>query len=115
MVFDKKFVGGDFLILLLYVDDMLIVGRDPKKIKILKKTITVATMITIGRMIIVITSITITITQTDGTEEITKGTTGRKTYARSDEGHPTTTAEGHVPHGPNHHVPRSNKNKNWYR
>ena len=36
-VFVKKFDGGDFLILLLYVDDMLIVGRDAKKIKSLKK------------------------------------------------------------------------------
>ena len=30
-VFVKKFEGGDFLILLLYVDDMLIVGRDQPK------------------------------------------------------------------------------------
>ena len=36
-MFMKKFNGGDFLILLLYVDDMLIVGRDPKKIGSLKK------------------------------------------------------------------------------
>ena len=36
-VFVKNFNGGDFLILLLYVDDMLIVGRDPKKIGSLKK------------------------------------------------------------------------------
>ena len=32
-VFVKKFEGGDFLILLLYVDDMLIVGRDQAKIR----------------------------------------------------------------------------------
>ena len=32
-VFVKKFDGGDFLILLLYVDDMLIVERDLKKIR----------------------------------------------------------------------------------
>ena len=38
-VFVKKFDGGDFLILLLYVDDMLIVGRDPKKIGSLKKAL----------------------------------------------------------------------------
>ena len=38
-VFVKKFEGGDFLILLLYVDDMLIVGRDPKKIRSLKKVL----------------------------------------------------------------------------
>ena len=38
-VFVKKFDGGDFLILLLYVDDMLIVGRDPKKIRSLKKAL----------------------------------------------------------------------------
>ena len=36
-VFVKKFEGGDFLILLLYVDDMLIVGRDQAKIRMLKK------------------------------------------------------------------------------
>ena len=36
-VFVKKFDRGDFLILLMYVDGMLIVGRDPKKIEILKK------------------------------------------------------------------------------
>ena len=35
----KKFDGGDFLILLLYVDDMLIIGRDPKKIGSLKKAL----------------------------------------------------------------------------
>ena len=35
----KKFDGGDFLILLLYVDNMLIVGQDPKKIRILKKVL----------------------------------------------------------------------------
>ena len=35
-VFVKKFDGGDFLILLLYVDDMLIVGRDHTKIRVLK-------------------------------------------------------------------------------
>ncbi len=36
-VFVKKFDDGDTLILLLYVDDMLIVGRDSKKIEHLKK------------------------------------------------------------------------------
>ena len=35
----KKFEVGDFLILLLYVDDMLIVGRDLKKIGSLKKAL----------------------------------------------------------------------------
>ena len=35
-VFVKKFEGGNFLILLLYVDDMLIVGRDQAKIQMLK-------------------------------------------------------------------------------
>ena len=77
-------------------------------------TTTVVTMIMIGRMIIVVTIIATTITPTDGTQEITKGTTGRKTYARSDGVHPTTTGEGHAPHGPNHHVPRRNQNVNWY-
>lgn len=35
-VFVKNFVEGDFLILLLYVDDMLIVGSDTNKIASLK-------------------------------------------------------------------------------
>ena len=35
----NKFDGGDFLILLLYVDGMLIIGRDPKKIGSLKKAL----------------------------------------------------------------------------
>ena len=38
-MFVKKFDGGDFLILLLYVDDILIVGRDLKKIGSLKKAL----------------------------------------------------------------------------
>ena len=38
-VFVKKFEGGDFLILLLYVDDMLIVGQDHMKIRVLKKAL----------------------------------------------------------------------------
>ena len=36
-VFVKKFSDGDFVILLLYVDDMLIVGQDTNKIEKLKK------------------------------------------------------------------------------
>lgn len=36
-VFIKKFSDGEFIILLLYVDDMLIAGRDIEKIKKLKK------------------------------------------------------------------------------
>ena len=36
-VFVKKFSDGEFIILLLYVDDMLIVGRDTSKIDKLKK------------------------------------------------------------------------------
>ena len=35
----KKFEGGDFLILLLYVEDMLIIGRDQAKIRMLKKAL----------------------------------------------------------------------------
>ena len=35
-VFVKMFEGGDFLILLLYVDDMLIVGPDQATIRMLK-------------------------------------------------------------------------------
>ena len=38
-VFVKKFEGGDFLILLLYVNDMLIVGQDQTKIRMLKKAL----------------------------------------------------------------------------
>ena len=38
-VFVKKFEGGDFLILLLYVDDMLIIVRDQAKIWMLKKAL----------------------------------------------------------------------------
>ena len=38
-VFVKKFEGGDFLILLLYVDEMLIVGRDQAKNRMLKKAL----------------------------------------------------------------------------
>jgi len=38
-VFLKKYDGGDFIILLLYVDDMLIVGYDPKKIYSIKKVL----------------------------------------------------------------------------
>ena len=38
-VFVKKFGGGDFLILLLYVDDMLTVGWDPKEIGSSKKAL----------------------------------------------------------------------------
>lgn len=38
-VFVKKYAGGDFIILLLYIDDMLIVGHDPKKISALKKSL----------------------------------------------------------------------------
>ena len=35
-VFVHKFADGDSIILLLYVDDMLIIGRDKKKISMLK-------------------------------------------------------------------------------
>lgn len=38
-VYIKKYAGGDFIILLLYVDDMLIVGQDKKKITALKKAL----------------------------------------------------------------------------
>ena len=37
-VYVKKFDRGDFIILLLYVNDMLIDGRDSKKIRSLKKS-----------------------------------------------------------------------------
>ena len=37
--FVKRYGHDDFIILLLYVDDMLIVGHDPKKIFALKKTL----------------------------------------------------------------------------
>ena len=38
-MFVKRCDEGDFLILLLYVDDMLIVGQDMKKIMSLKKAV----------------------------------------------------------------------------
>ena len=38
-VFMKRYVEGDFIILLLYVDDMLIVGNSTKRIALLKKTL----------------------------------------------------------------------------
>ena len=78
-------------------------------------TTTVAMRSTIGRMIIVVTIIATTITPTNDTQEITKGTTGRKMSARSDGVHPTTTEEGHAPQGLNHHFIKSIKNENWYR
>ena len=40
IVFVKKFSDGDFVILFLYVDDMLIVGRDTNKIEKLKRDFT---------------------------------------------------------------------------
>jgi hypothetical protein len=36
-VFVKKFSNGEFIILVLYVDDILIVGHDTKKIDKLKR------------------------------------------------------------------------------
>ena len=36
-IFVKRFLDGDFIILLLYVDDMLIVGHDARKIDKLKE------------------------------------------------------------------------------
>ena len=77
-------------------------------------TTTVASISTIGRTIIDVTTIVTTITLTDHTQEITKTTTCRKTYAKSDEVHRTPTIEGHAPHERNTHVTRSNKNVNWY-
>ena len=38
-VFIKRYEEGDFFILLLYVDDMLIVGQDTRKIGSLKKAL----------------------------------------------------------------------------
>ena len=38
-VFVKRYDEGDFLILLLYVDDMLVVSQDTKKIASLKKAL----------------------------------------------------------------------------
>ena len=38
-MFVKKYNEGDFLILLLYVDDMLVVGQDANKITSLKKAL----------------------------------------------------------------------------
>jgi hypothetical protein len=36
-VFIKRFLDGNFIIILLYVDDMMIVGHDTKKIQSLKR------------------------------------------------------------------------------
>ena len=41
-VFMKRFSDDDFIILLLYVDDMLIVGHDANKIKSLKNELSKA-------------------------------------------------------------------------
>ena len=41
-MFVKKFDKGDFVILLLYVDDMLIVRRDRIKIGMLKKVLSMS-------------------------------------------------------------------------
>ena len=60
-------------------------------------TITVVTRSTIGRMTIVGT-----ITVTVDNRGTTKGTTGRKMYARSDGIHPTTIGGGPAPQGLNH-------------
>jgi ATP-binding cassette subfamily B (MDR/TAP) protein 1 len=38
-VFTKRYAEGDFIILLLYVDDMLIVGNGTKRIALLKKAL----------------------------------------------------------------------------
>ena len=38
-VFVKEYTGDDFIILLLYVDDMLIIGHDLMKIVALKKAL----------------------------------------------------------------------------
>jgi ATP-binding cassette subfamily B (MDR/TAP) protein 1 len=38
-VFTKRYAEGDFIILFLYVDDMLIVGNDTKRISLLKKAL----------------------------------------------------------------------------
>jgi ATP-binding cassette subfamily B (MDR/TAP) protein 1 len=38
-VFTKRYVEGDFIILLLYVDDMLIIGNGTKRIAFLKKAL----------------------------------------------------------------------------
>ena len=43
-VFVKKLDGGDVLILLMYVDDMLIVGWDHLKIEMLKKALSMFSM-----------------------------------------------------------------------
>lgn len=38
-VFFRNFSGGDFISIFLYVDDMLIVGKDISRIKVLKNTL----------------------------------------------------------------------------
>jgi len=39
LCFFKRYANGDFIILLLYVDDMLIIGYNPKKIVALMKAL----------------------------------------------------------------------------
>ena len=78
-------------------------------------TTTIVTRSTIGRMTIVVTIIATTTFPTDGTQGTTKGTTGRKMYARSDGVYPTTTRKDHAPEGLNHLVRGSIKKSNWYR
>ena len=39
IVFVKRYDGGDFLILLQYIDDLLIIGEEPMKNRSLKKTL----------------------------------------------------------------------------
>ena len=82
-------------------------------ITIAETTTIVATTTTIETMIIVVIIIaTTSITPTDGTQEITKGTPGRKMYARNDGDHPTTIVEGHAPYGRTLHDPRNNTSDN---
>ena len=83
---------------------------------IAETTTTVATTTTIGTMIIIVMIIaTTSITPTDGTQEITKGSTSLKMCTRTDRDHPTTIAEGHAPHRLNLHYHNSSTSDNWCR
>ena len=83
-------------------------------ITIAETTTIVATTTTIETMIIVVMIITTTnIIPTDGTQEITKGSTSRKTYTKNGGDHPTTIEEGHTPHWLTLHDPKNNTSDNW--
>ena len=65
--------------------------------------------------IVVMIIATFCTTLTNGTQEITKGSTSLKMCTRTDGDHPTTIAEGHAPHRLNLHYHNSSTSDNWCR